>query len=735
MDKKSLNRLSQPQSKATAIDCKKTSAVELTQKPWSRNNNKKRDGPSTAPKNEPFRKNGLVHSARTQVEKRPRTRSTVDLSVGGTTNSRIGNDDEPEIGSVFVPGSKKQNFNHLKNFTYHSGGTPERRGQQSRRKQQQQKKRQQHQVPHRHENDLHLIANYQFVVKEDGDYKSILIDPKTPIKWWEQIEQIVVRGTGKTECPICLSPPTAGRVGKCGHVYCWACILHYAATRETRLPPCPVCIQTALHVKVMKPIRIVQWNSPAEEVTMRLVRRLRDSNTVEVAPPRGFLTEAADPILPLSNIDVAPYCKLFSATKQQVHDIIQRERDEIKQRILAEIDTTEIVFLEQALEMLRLKEEHINMEWDKPKVVEEKTEEVPIVYEKQEINQNKLDWFDVNEEGAACVEVVQNQMDELYLSGDYVTEEGAACVEVVQNQMDELNLSGDSFPDSNLNPEAPLFEVDGMPQEETPLTEIQPPVSEQATDVTITEIDILNQDKYFYFYQSDDGQHIFLHSLNIRVLKDSWGILAAAPEIITGRVLHRESFSVREGTTKPCTTHLPLNCSYDIVELDLQPPYVTDAALQTHTEEIERRARIRARHDRNDRRRERAYKRAMEGPPKPDFSSEVLFPPAPPSYSSPSVDPVFMSTFEMSSPSTSVGSPSSGPSFAKIASTSGTWRVREKPAETPPVAVEEEISAPRVHVLNDALEAALRAAPSPSGKKNKKTKQKLLFSTGMQRAA
>lgn len=60
--------------------------IELSQKPWSRS--KKRDGPSPAPKNEPYRKNGTAHSARTQDDKRPRTRSTVDLSMGGTANAR-----------------------------------------------------------------------------------------------------------------------------------------------------------------------------------------------------------------------------------------------------------------------------------------------------------------------------------------------------------------------------------------------------------------------------------------------------------------------------------------------------------------------------------------------------------------------------------------------------------------------------------------------------------------------
>ncbi len=33
-------------------------------------------------------------------------------------------------------------------------------------------------------------------------------------------------------CPICLSPPTAPRMTKCGHVYCYACMLHYLTVGE-----------------------------------------------------------------------------------------------------------------------------------------------------------------------------------------------------------------------------------------------------------------------------------------------------------------------------------------------------------------------------------------------------------------------------------------------------------------------------------------------------------------------
>lgn len=68
-----------------------------------------------------------------------------------------------------------------------------------------------------------------------------------------------------------------------------------------------------------------------------------------------------------------------------------------------------------------------------------------------------------------------------------------------------------------------------------------------------------------------------------------------------------------------------------------------------------------------------------------------------------------------------------------MASTSGTWRVRQSaPAPPPPPLDDEESFSPRALSLSEAIEAALHAAPSPGAKK-KKSKQKVLFATGMQR--
>ncbi|XP_049867448.1 RING finger protein 10 [Pectinophora gossypiella] len=701
MDKKSLNR-SSPQSRASAIDCKKS--TELTHKPWPRNN-KKREGPNNAPKNEPNRKNVPAPRGRGQVDRRPRPRGgPSNFLVGGTQNTGLEDDDEPEIGSVFVPGSKKQNLNHLLNFMYPSRGVaergaPERRGAVPRRPP--------IRLAHKLDHDLYLRANCQFVVKEDGDYRANVLDPDVPVKW-DQIEEIVVRSPGKSECPICLGAPVAGRVWRCGHVYCWACVLHYCAAHERQPPPCPVCA-APLHVADMRPARLQQWDSPADEVTMRLVRRLRGSTTVEVAPPRGQLVDSeAQGLLPVESINNAPYSKFFTATKQQVREILERERKEIQDQIMAEIDTTEVEFLEQALNLLKLKEEKINAQYEQPKIAEQEIDSVPIVYEKQEVNQNRIDWFDMTEEGAACVETIQDQVEDLAIS----------------------------LAHSNLNPDAPEFnhgDLNDNPPEEFPLIEAEPePVVELNYDNSFTDVDKQNQAKYFYFYQAEDGQQVFLNSLNVRILNASWGALAAAPPVIRGRVLHRETLSLAEQTRKhmPYTAHLPLYCSFDIVELDLQPPYVTPAALNSFAEELDRRGRQRARSERDERRRERAYRRAMEGPPRPDFSSELLFP-APQSFSPP--EPSLPPPLVDASPVSAVSPP--GLSFAKMASTSGTWRVRKTAPAPPPPPDDVEASGPRALSLSDAIEAALHAAPASTNNKKKKNKPKVLFATDMQRAA
>ena len=45
-------------------------------------------------------------------------------------------------------------------------------------------------------------------------------------------------------CPICLHYPTAAKMTRCGHIYCWACILHYLTLGEKTWRKCPICYES-----------------------------------------------------------------------------------------------------------------------------------------------------------------------------------------------------------------------------------------------------------------------------------------------------------------------------------------------------------------------------------------------------------------------------------------------------------------------------------------------------------
>lgn len=51
------------------------------------------------------------------LDKRPKPRSSYSL-VDRNETTRVDEQLEPELGSVFLPGSKKQSLNHLLNFSY-----------------------------------------------------------------------------------------------------------------------------------------------------------------------------------------------------------------------------------------------------------------------------------------------------------------------------------------------------------------------------------------------------------------------------------------------------------------------------------------------------------------------------------------------------------------------------------------------------------------------------------------
>ncbi|KAG7241390.1 hypothetical protein INR49_025590 [Caranx melampygus] len=295
---------------------------------------------------------------------------------------------------------------------------------------------------------------------------------------------------------------------------------------------------------------------------------------------------------------------------------------------------------------------------------------------------------------------------------------------------------------------------------------------------------------YYYFYQAEDCQQMFLHPVNVRCLLREYGSLEASPDSITATVVEIVGHTVTEEIRRRhrYLAHLPLTCEFSICELALQPPVISKETLDTFADELEKRKRLRQKKARDERRREKRIEieenkkqgkypevhiglenlqhfPAFGSPPhnsSPPIQPDFTFAPPSPLSSSPSSDGMRFPSLSGQSPSPIVGSvedDSHCMSFAQMLR-DGKARVDAGPRITPkkdkllaPPAADsdgESDGSDRVPVpsfqnsFSQAIEKALLeldngpasppqplVEPDEKGGKKKKKKQKLLFSTSM----
>merc|ERR1719163_1763978 len=58
---------------------------------------------------------------------------------------------------------------------------------------------------------------------------------------WKEVLRVDLFVNKEIVCPICLDSVKVPKVTKCGHVYCWSCILQYFSLGEEVWRRCPVC--------------------------------------------------------------------------------------------------------------------------------------------------------------------------------------------------------------------------------------------------------------------------------------------------------------------------------------------------------------------------------------------------------------------------------------------------------------------------------------------------------------
>ncbi|XP_042344319.1 RING finger protein 10 isoform X1 [Plectropomus leopardus] len=674
--------------------------------------------------------------------------------AGGGRREEVAETRRAEFSPAQFAGPKKISLNHLLNFTFEprggNGGTGDggHSGWGRRNK-----------WGHKHKpfnKELFLQANCQFVVTDDQDYKAHFTDPDTLVNW-DCVQQVRIYSHEVPSCPICLYPPLAARITRCGHIFCWPCMLHYLSLSDKSWSKCPICYE-AVHTADLKSVIAMETKQhvAGDVITMRLMQREKGAL---VAMPSSQWVKVEEPVR-FGDACLSPYSKLLLTSPTQVLSLVAEEKAVLQAQLSQEGDA-QGCFIQSALCLLQEREE--------------------MLLKKQKANVG--DSFDLSsltleEPSSPEEEVVPN------IRGNKpVLQYSSAFDDEVADVPEDAAADLPGFPESVLESvleEPPEAMMDAAP-------EAQP--EEESPESGRPSASVVHG-PFYYFYQADDCQQMFLHPVNVRCLLREYGSLEASPDTITATVVEIVGHTVTEEIRRRhrYLAHLPLTCEFSICELALQPPILSKETLDTFADDLEKRKRLRQKKVRDEKRREKRIEieenkkqgkypevhiglenlqhfPAFGSPPhnsSPPIQPDFTFAPPSPLSCSPSSDGMRFPSLNGQSSSPVVGSvedDSHCMSFAQMLR-DGKARVDAGPRITPkkdkllaPPAADsdgESDGSDRVPVpsfqnsFSQAFEKALlqldNGAASPpqpvvdpdeKGGKKKKKKQKLLFSTSM----
>lgn len=443
-----------------------------------------------------------------------------------------------------------------------------------------------------------------------GDYTVHFADPDIFFQWQDILQIIIPRSSalaaaaagggnnpsheeGHITCPICLSTPTAPRMTKCGHVYCFQCILHYLGTSENpKWARCPICFDSvnekqlkSVHwftpsshsdddndvgthprpssSSVSADIDTIETPKPGSTLRMRLLQRpqittlaLPRSHTwpSDLLPPH----QAPFHFLP----DVYTYAKFMIATPSYLVENLRRDLSELasERRTLSELnDALGITFCDAV-------EQRLNAQIAKATALDTDALRAAIDHSLQmehNITANAAFQAKRKQERESAPTPEPSDIPAHYLSAQAHHPPSPS----------PMPTSRGPKPRRNLNP---------------------PPPSTSA----------------YYYYQAASGQPIVLHPLDIKILSAHFGAYAAFPDSIAVRVEAATEGSVDADLRRRCKhlSHIPEGADVVFVEADLEG-VVGAEGLRAFEGAIKAR---RARRREKDRRDERARMRAEE---------------------------------------------------------------------------------------------------------------------------
>ncbi|KAF9191879.1 hypothetical protein BGZ51_006599 [Haplosporangium sp. Z 767] len=469
-------------------------------------------------------------------------------------------------------GNNKKNqvsLNHLLNFSFPVREEPQNTGPVRRR-------RNANYQPF--DKDKFINANFRFLLNPRSDYTVFTMDADVRVQW-QDIEQVLM--TVPQSCPICLQPPVAARITKCGHVYCFSCILHYLALSESNKAwrKCPICWD-AIYEKDLKSVRSIQgehdiYDQGEKEIAkqiaskqdvhleMRLIQRSLNST---VALPRSNTFPLNEKVLPEElrgqpplefYPDAMHFSRLMVTTLNRM--VSELERDlraiEFSMEEAKSYDTIsnseEMVFYEMAM--------------DKIRGTKDKIQEEAKFFPKTALCRERILRHHFNlsaKEKPVAMDTV---------SEESVTESARPIVIYAENGPEAYEVGREQ----NVSPSAQLSDDAETPAEDAELTKPDTTIIHDQNPTTQSRLTGRKPNQVttmYYFYQAANGHHLYLQPLDIRIMKQHFETYEQFPNTITVKVLGIDETSLTEEVRKKCKYlgHLPLGCDVSFLDVDLE---------------------------------------------------------------------------------------------------------------------------------------------------------------------
>jgi len=394
------------------------------------------------------------------------------------------------------------------------------------------------------------------------------------------VEEVCLKTYLDLNCPICLDPPTVAKVSRCGHVFCYVCILRHLSYSPKSIGHCPICFET-IYLKDIKSVVIETVHQFIEGDTIRFTLLKRAKHSSIVLPKLHWKSQIES--FPLANDPRTKFTRF--AITDDLAPIIQREEKEL-QRAAWEANSSQddsIPFISmaqdgleerqnKALQLMRLyKIEKTFQETNRKELNQgfNSVEDITQITEKEEKLQKKDYWNEPVESPLIPLPKIPDHEKQWKFEQHKVLN-----TTHLENQIEELNLK-------------------------------------QREDKKLD-----SKENFYYLYQSNDAQQLFLHPINFQSLLNQYGSHEKLPDEIEGKILELEDMNQNEITLKRYRflSHLPLTSQFQFVEIDTRP-LVSRDAVQPYLDELQKRSRRR----KNQKRKEEEEKRRQEEETKSRF--------------------------------------------------------------------------------------------------------------------